>query len=91
MPNIASARKQMRKDVKKRARRLPFKTRLKTETKKVLEICKAGKVDDAKKLLGATYSVIDTACKKRLIHKNTAARRKSRLARAIASLEKKKG
>jgi small subunit ribosomal protein S20 len=90
MPIIKSAKKRMKQNEVRRLRRLPFKTRVGTEFKKVLEAVKAGDLENAKKLLNAAYSVIDTACKKNIIHQNNAARKKSRLAKAIAELEKKK-
>ena len=89
MPIIKSARKRMRQNVKRKAMRLPFRTQVKTEMKRVLDVCKAGNPEEAKKLLSEAYSVIDTACKKNIIHKNNAANKKSRLARAVAQLEGK--
>ena len=67
-------------------RRKPYKTRLKTELKKVLLLVKTDTAA-AKKALPELYSVIDTAAKKNLIHKNNANRKKSRLAKAIAAAE----
>lgn len=78
----------MRQNVKRRARRLPYKTQMKSEIKKFLESVKKGDLTESKKLLNTAYSVIDTACKKNIIHKNNAARKKSRLARVVAAIEK---
>ena len=47
------------------------------------------KKEDALKYLPKVYSIIDTACKKKIIHPNNAARKKSRLARAINELQSK--
>ena len=71
MPNLKSAKKRLRQDAKKRLTNMAVKTRIKTETKKAIE---SGALTPA---LGA----IDRAAAKGIIHKNTAARRKSRLAR----------
>jgi small subunit ribosomal protein S20 len=74
MPNTASAKKRLRQDEKKRVRNSAVKTRIKTETKKAL----AGETHIA-------FGAIDRAAAKGVIHKNTAARKKSRLARTLAS------
>ena len=76
MPNLASAKKRLRQTEKKTLRNQIAKTRIKTETKKAL----AGEAE-----LGAAQSVIDRAAAKGIIHPNTAARKKSRLARQVAA------
>ena len=73
MPNLPSAKKRLRQSAKRQLRNQAAKTRIKTETKKAL----AGQTNLA-------FSVIDRAAAKGIIHKNAAARRKSRLARRIA-------
>lgn len=75
MPNIRSAKKRLRQNEKKRLRNMAIKTRIKTETKKAL----AG--GDGVSAFGA----IDRAAAKGVIHKNAAARRKSRLAKRLAA------
>ncbi|HEX8462988.1 MAG TPA: 30S ribosomal protein S20 [Abditibacterium sp.] len=73
MPNLPSAKKRLRQDEKKRLRNQAAKTRIKTEVKKAL----AGADNLA-------VSVIDRAAAKGIIHKNAAARKKSRLAKRLA-------
>ena len=75
MPNTASAKKRLRQDVKKRLRNTIIKTRIKTETKKALS---GGEATPA-------FGAIDRAAAKGVIHKNAAARRKSRLAKRLAA------
>ena len=75
MPNTASAKKRLRQNVKKQLQNTIVKTRIKTETKKALA---AGEI-------GASFSTIDRAAAKGVIHKNAAARRKSRLAKKLAA------
>ncbi len=75
MPNLPSAKKRLRQDAKKRFRNTAAKTRIKTEVKKAL----AGTENMA-------ISVIDRAAAKGIIHKNNAARKKSRLAKRLATL-----
>lgn len=48
---------------------------------------KDGKKDEAVKFMPIVYSIIDTACKKNIIHPNNAARKKSRLAKALNVLQ----
>lgn len=76
MPNLASAKKRLRQTEKKTLRNQIVKTRVKTETKKAL----AGEAE-----IGAAQSVIDRAAAKGVIHPNTAARKKSRLAKKLAA------
>lgn len=83
MPIIKSAKKRMRQAVKRTELNKGTRTRVKTFSKKIATLSKTD-VEQAKKLLPEAYSVIDTACKKHQIHRNTAARRKSSLAKAIA-------
>ena len=78
MPNIASAKKNMRKSraatVRNRAQRSALRTALKR--------AQASDATPANKL--AAVKLLDRAARKGLIHKNTAARRKSQLTRARA-------
>lgn len=70
-------------------RRKPYKSRLKTELKKVLTMAKTDS-KKAEKQLSVAYKVIDTAAKKNIIHKNNAARKKSMLAKVVAKASAKK-
>jgi small subunit ribosomal protein S20 len=83
MPVTRSAKKKARQAIVRTERNKGMRTKLKTYLKKIMVLSKSN-VEDAKKLLPEAYSVIDTACKKNLIHKNNAARKKSLLARTVA-------
>ncbi len=83
MPIIKSAKKKARQTLRHFERNQATRTKVKTYMKKVLTLSKS-KPEDAKKLLDEAYSVIDTACKKHILHPNNAARKKSRLARAVS-------
>jgi len=74
MPIIKSAIKRMKQTIKRRDRNVGIKRDIKTATKAFL----AKPTSDT---LSAAHSEIDTAVKKKLIKKNTAARRKSNLAK----------
>lgn len=91
MPVIKSAKKQMRQNAKRRARNFPVRSELKTVVKNQLARIKGGKVEEAVKFMAMAYSVIDTAVKKNIIHKNNAARKKSLLARGLNELVTKTG
>lgn len=83
MPIIKSAIKRARQNHVRRARRQPFKTHMKTMMRKMTDLVKEGKKDEAGKLLAVVYKSIDTAAKKNIIHKNNAARKKSQMAKLI--------
>lgn len=50
----------------------------------LIDLVKANKIAEAKKMLPAAYKAIDTAAKKNIIHRNNAGRKKSLLARMVA-------
>ena len=83
MPVIKSAKKKARQALKHLERNKGMRTQVKTYIKKVLVLSKSN-VEEAKKVLPVAYSVLDTAAKKHILHKNTAARKKSLLARSVA-------
>jgi len=58
---------------------------MKTMIKKMEDAVKAGKKDEAEKMLPETYKAIDMAAKINILHKNTAARKKSAMARLVSS------
>ena len=75
--------KRERQDIKKRARNVSNMSRLRTQIKTVLELTDKEK---AQKEYTKAVSFIDKAAGKGLIHKNTAARRKSQITRHLNSL-----
>ena len=80
MANTRSAAKQARAAVRRRAlNRVQINT-VRTSEKKIRALAKAGKIDEAAKLLSAFQSQIDRAAKKGVVHKNTASRHKKRVA-----------
>jgi small subunit ribosomal protein S20 len=82
----ASAQKQMRQSVKRRARNRANLSQLKTHVKKLRAVIASGDAEAARKLLPATVGQIDKAAKKGVVHDNAAARYKSRLARKVSAL-----
>ncbi len=82
MPVIKSAKKKARQALAHEERNKGTRTKVKTFIKKIMEKSKTNQ-EEARKLLPEAFSVLDTAAKKHLMHKNTAARRKSLLARTV--------
>jgi small subunit ribosomal protein S20 len=83
MANIASARKRARQAVKQNAHNSSLRSRLRTAIKSVRKAVAAGDKAAAAKQLQASQSIIDSIADKRIVHKNTASRHKSRLSAAV--------
>ena len=79
MPNIKASIKSMKVDAKRRARNIFEKTRMKKAQKLVLAAIAAGDAAEAQRLLPAAHKAIDQAAANNTIHKNAAARKKSKL------------
>ncbi|MBO8160110.1 MAG: 30S ribosomal protein S20 [Thermosipho sp. (in: Bacteria)] len=80
MPNIKSAKKRVKVSERNRLINKAYKTRMKNSIKKVLKAIEENKPEEEiKALLKEAQSFIDKAAKIGAIHKNEAARRKSRL------------
>ncbi len=84
MPITSAAKKALRQSRTKRARNYNTRARYKKAMREVLDLVKAGKVDEAIKVLPRAQKEIDMAAKKNILHDKTAARKKSLLARAVA-------
>ena len=80
MANTKSAAKQARAAVRRRTRNRVQISTVRTSEKKIRALAKAGKTDEAIKLLPKFQSEIDRAAKKGVVHKNTASRHKQRVA-----------
>jgi small subunit ribosomal protein S20 len=89
MPLIKSAIKKMRQDKKKTARNRLQKDSLKNAIKAVADQIRKKEVAGLAEALRKAYQAIDKATKKHLLHKNTAARKKSHLARLVKVASKK--
>lgn len=90
MPIIKSAQKQMRQTKTRTVRNRAIKDAYKT---KIKEVKKGIGVLDSKKLqekLSESYKLIDKAAKRNVLHKNTAARKKSQIAKLVTSGKKTK-
>jgi ribosomal protein S20 len=83
MPIIKSAIKRARQTIKRRKRNVLVKTAIKKDIRAVMDAVEAKDAAKTTEAFRAAVSEIDRAVKKGTLHKNTAARRKSRLAATI--------
>ena len=79
MPNHKSAEKRVRQSEKRRVINRSNRTKVRTFIKKMRTALESGKGEDVQQVLPVTISVIDKAVQKGVMHKNAAARYKSRL------------
>ena len=83
MPITKSAKKAIRVGERKRVHNLRRKKAFDTAVLDVKKLVKAGKGKEAKEALGAAYKALDKAAKGNTIKKNTASRKKARLAALV--------
>jgi len=88
LPNIKSSERSVKTDAERRARNFAVRSTIKTVSRKVVESVTAGNSDEAKALLVKASRTIDKAAAKGVVHKNSAARKKSRLALKLNALAK---
>ncbi len=88
MPITSSAKKALRASKHKTVYNARRKSDLSDTVKKVKKLVSAKSIAEAKELLPKAFQAIDKACKTNMIHKNTASRKKSRLAKMLAKAEK---
>lgn len=83
MANIKSAKKRIKVTKTKTERNKVQKSKIKMFTKNIDTLVKNGKKDEAKSMLVAATKAIDMAASKGVYHKNNAARKVSRLQKAV--------
>lgn len=86
MPNNASAEKRMRQEQRRRAHNRMVKSIVKTNVTKARQAITSGV--DSEAAVRAAVSELDKAAKKGVIHRNNAARRKSRLMKQLNTFAK---
>ena len=86
MANIESAKKRNRQMLKRRERNRAHTSRLRTAVKSLRHAIAEGDSKTAQDLLTPTLSIVDSVARKGVIHRNAAARTKSRLSRAVAAI-----
>lgn len=85
MPQIKSNIKTMEEDAARHAANSRVKSSVHTAIRRTTEAIATGDADAVKKAYDKASSVIDSASRKGVLHKNTAARKKSRLAAKVNS------
>ena len=83
MPIKLSAKKYLRASKKRATQNHKAKKAFREAVRKVSDLVKAGKFEDAKKFMPTVQKVLDKAAKVGIIKRNTASRKKSRLSRLI--------
>ncbi|MGI8639906.1 MAG: 30S ribosomal protein S20 [Pyrinomonadaceae bacterium] len=86
MPNHKSAEKRVRQNEKRRAVNRSNRGSLRTQIKKLRTALTAGDKVQSQELLIPTIALIDKSVNKGVLHKNTAARHKSRLTKHVSEL-----
>ncbi|MGQ9608158.1 MAG: 30S ribosomal protein S20 [bacterium] len=86
MANLKSAKKRIRSNERKRLRNVSVKSAIKTEIKKVEQAISEGNLEAAKAQFSEMASILDSAATKGIIKKNTASRKKSRIAKKINAI-----
>ncbi|MFN7836088.1 MAG: 30S ribosomal protein S20 [Burkholderiaceae bacterium] len=86
MANTAQARKRARQSAKQNAHNSSLRSMLRTAIKRARQAIEMGDKAAASEVYKNTTSVLDRIADKRIIHKNKAARHKSRLASALKAM-----
>ena len=86
MANSPQAKKRARQAEKRRRNNASLRSAVRTSIKKVLEAISSGKSEEANQAYADAVKVIDRMADKGIIHKNKAARHKSRLNKQVKAL-----
>jgi small subunit ribosomal protein S20 len=89
MPIKKSAKKYLRVTKRKTQKNIRLKGIYRGAHKKTLEFADAGKIQESQEWLKKSLKALDKAAQKKVLHKNTAARKKSRLNAKVKNLLKK--
>ena len=87
MPNIKSAKKRVKVIEKKTLRNNMIKSGYRTAVKKFEQAVEAGNKKEATELFSVATKKVDQACSKGVIVKNTAARKKSNMAKKLNAMK----
>lgn len=89
MPNIVSAKKRARQNIKRRAHKGAQRSEVRTFIKRVIKLADEQQKDKALAAYQQAQSMMDKSASKRLFPSNKISRLKSRLMRRIAKIEEK--
>ena len=85
MPHSRSSKKRVRQNRTRAERNQVVRSAMRTTEKRLLELAAGGKMAEAKAMLPEAYARLDKAARAGVIHANTAANHKGRLARRVAA------
>jgi len=88
MPITKQAIKRVKQDKVKTARNRHYNNDMKSLVRLMLDYVQKGEMDKANRIMPKVIKAIDTCAKKNLFHENNAARKKSRIQKALNSLQK---
>jgi len=88
LANIKSQIKRNRQNLKRRERNRQFRGSARTSVKKARTVIEKGETQEAEIAVKSAISTLDHVAQKGIIHKNNAARRKSRLMKRLAQIQK---
>ncbi len=84
MANIASAKKRIRSSARRRERNRVYQSAARTYIKKTRLLIESGDLEAAEEMSLLAVSTLDKAARKGVVHPRNAARRKSRLLKALS-------
>ncbi|MBF2760123.1 MAG: 30S ribosomal protein S20 [Ectothiorhodospiraceae bacterium AqS1] len=87
MANSSQARKRARQSEKRRMHNVSLRSRMRTAIKRVIRALDNNDVNGAQEASNRAFPLLDSAAGKNLIHKNKAARHKSRLNARLKALK----
>ena len=88
MANTKSAIKRLRSAERRRLHNRVYRGQARTAVKKARHFMDAGRLEEARNAVQVAIVALDKAAQKGIIHKNNAARRKSRLVRQLNQIER---
>ena len=88
MANTKSAEKAARQAEKHRARNIALRSRMRSALRRVIAAIATGNKDTARTSYQEAVPLIDTLVTKKIVHRNKAARHKSRLTKQVRALAK---
>ena len=88
MPITKSAKREMRKSVKRQIHNKAYRSRCKTDLTKAEKLIASGELEQALQAVKTAISSLDKASEKGSVHPNNAARRKSRLMKKLNIAQK---
>lgn len=87
MANKSAALEEIRKTARRRVRNRVIRVSTRTDIKKANQALTGGNVENSQKAVHEAMQALDKAAQKGILHKNNAARRKSRLMKKLKALQ----